>query len=73
MRSLAWWLLGTLPNMPYQTGERVTYLFKKLEGSQKKIHQFDGEMLEMKEILGSESVGEQGFPDGCRIRVFGGG
>jgi hypothetical protein len=48
-------LLGTLPNMPYQTGERVTYLLNKLEGSQKKIQQFEGEMGELKKILASEA------------------
>jgi hypothetical protein len=48
-------LLGTLPNMPYQTGERVTYLLNKLEGSQKKIEQFEGEMGELKKILASEA------------------
>lgn len=48
-------LLGTLPNMPYQTGERVTYLLNKLEGAQKKIQQFEGEMGELKKILASEA------------------
>ncbi|KAJ9165191.1 hypothetical protein NKR19_g647 [Coniochaeta hoffmannii] len=48
-------LLGQLPNVPYQTGERVTYLLNKLEGSQRKIQQFEGEMGELKKILATEA------------------
>lgn len=48
-------LLGMLPNIPYQTKERVTYLLNKLEAAQKKIQQFDGEMGELKKILGTEA------------------
>ncbi|KAH8906821.1 hypothetical protein BR93DRAFT_945112 [Coniochaeta sp. PMI_546] len=48
-------LLGTLPNMPYQTTERVTYLLNKLEGSQQKIQGFEKEMGELKKVLASEA------------------
>lgn len=48
-------VLGQLPNMPYQTRERVTYLLNKLEASQRKIQQFEGEMGDLKKILASEA------------------
>ncbi|KAB5585489.1 RNA12 protein [Coniochaeta sp. 2T2.1] len=48
-------LLGQLPNVPFQTGERVTYLLNKLEGSQRKIQDFESEIGELKKILASEA------------------
>jgi hypothetical protein len=47
-------LLGTLPNLPYQTSERITYLLNKLEGSQAKIQGYEKEMGELKKILQQE-------------------
>jgi hypothetical protein len=48
-------LLGQLPNMPFQTGERVTYLLNKLEAGQKKIQKFEAEMGELKKVLTTEA------------------
>lgn len=48
-------LLGTLPNLPYQTYERINYLLAKLEGSQVKIQGYEKEMAGLKEILSKEA------------------
>jgi hypothetical protein len=48
-------LLGTFPNMPYQTSGRISYLLAKLEASQAKIKSYEKEMAGLKEILTKEA------------------
>ncbi|ROT43568.1 RNA12 protein [Sodiomyces alkalinus F11] len=44
-------VLSTLPKQPSQTGERISYLLGKLEGSQRKINEYEKEMGKLKKVL----------------------
>ncbi|KAL6855237.1 mitochondrial escape protein 2 [Amphichorda felina] len=47
-------LLGGLPKQTNETASRVRYLLSKMDSSQRKISQFDGEMDGLKKILEKE-------------------
>ena len=47
-------LLGSLPKQTNETASRVRYLLGKLDSSQRKISQFEGEMDGLKKILDKE-------------------
>ncbi|KAK3314817.1 RNA12 protein-domain-containing protein [Apodospora peruviana] len=44
-------VLGSLPSQPKQTYERINYLLEKLQGSQRKIAQYEKEMAGLKTVL----------------------
>ncbi|KAG5919347.1 hypothetical protein E4U61_000967 [Claviceps capensis] len=48
-------VLGTLPRQTLETAGRVSYLLGKLEGSQRKIEESEGEMVGLKKILVEEN------------------
>ncbi|KAG6055758.1 hypothetical protein E4U17_002745 [Claviceps sp. LM77 group G4] len=48
-------VLGTLPRQTLETAGRVSYLLGKLEGSQKKIEEAEGEIVGLKKILVEEN------------------
>ncbi|KAG6094680.1 hypothetical protein E4U30_003118 [Claviceps sp. LM220 group G6] len=48
-------VLGTLPRQTLETAGRVSYLLGKLEGSQKKIEESEGEIIGLKKILMEEN------------------
>ncbi|KAG5971990.1 hypothetical protein E4U58_007029 [Claviceps cyperi] len=48
-------VLGSLPRQTLETAGRVSYLLRKLEGSQKKIEESEGEIVGLKKILVGEN------------------
>ncbi|KAG6265389.1 hypothetical protein E4U49_001038 [Claviceps purpurea] len=48
-------VLGTLPRQTLETAGRVSYLLGKLEGSQRKIEESEGEIVGLKKILVEEN------------------
>ncbi|GAP90097.1 putative mitochondrial escape protein 2 [Rosellinia necatrix] len=47
-------LLGSLPNQPWGTRDRVNYLVGKIESAQGKIWKYEKEMGQLKKVLSSE-------------------
>lgn len=47
-------LLGSLPNQPWGTRDRVQYLVDKINGAQKKISGYEGEMGKLKKVISSQ-------------------
>ncbi|KAI1151121.1 RNA12 protein [Nemania diffusa] len=47
-------LLGSLPNQPYGTRDRVHYLVGKIEAAQGKVSAYEGEMKVLKKVLSTQ-------------------
>ena len=46
--------LAVMPRQPAQTAPRISYLLAKIEGSQRRVEDFEKEMSALKKILSKE-------------------
>ncbi|KAK5635248.1 hypothetical protein RRF57_010960 [Xylaria bambusicola] len=47
-------MLGSLPSQPWGAHERVQYLLSKVDGAQKKITEYEGEMGKLKKVISTQ-------------------